>query len=419
MNRLLKYLILAAIVMLLLARVPEVLSRPQFWADEGVSFFRDAWCYGYDSLFRHYSGYYHVIPRFMAYLISFAPLRYAPALYIFSSFVITALVLSLILSERLDLPGKPLLALFVILVPHDGEVFANLTNIQWILAIGLLVMVLMKPGKSRYALTGDAAYVSLAGLTGPYIVTLLPAFIARLWTCRRDSAARLRLFLLTLIAAGTSYIQMYSVHYTNEDKQYQYQSLADCFRDMFAHLGNLLNISVARIFGSSLYSLINLFRAEGQSPIGLDRVALIASCLALLFAVMIAYDVKYSRENRFAKFLFIYFAAIMVFAAFYRNRGLASTMLDQLTFTASDRYFYIPKVMFIWLLLLLPKKTWLGPLALIFLLSVTATTVQNFRREPWMDLNWKYWVHQIAVKQQLKIPINPVGWNIDLVCQEK
>jgi hypothetical protein len=36
-----------------------------------------------------------------------------------------------------------------------------------------------------------------------------------------------------------------------------------------------------------------------------------------------------------------------------------------------------------------------------------------------MDLNWKYWVRQIEVNRPLKIPINPIGWKIDLVCTGK
>jgi hypothetical protein len=419
MTRLLKFATLTALVLLFLARVPEVFSTPQFWADEGLSFFRDAWCYGCDSLLRHYSGYYHVIPRFMAYLASFAPPLHAPALYIFSAVLLTALVLCLVLSERLPLHVRPLLALAVILVPHDGEVFANLTNIQWILAIGLIVMVLMRPGKSKLTLAGDAAFVTLAGLTGPYIVTVLPAFIAGLWRSRRDSAGRNRLLLLSLLATATSYIQMYSVHFTNEDKKFQYQSLAECLRDLSSHLGNLFEISVARVFGSSMYSVVKLFNRTGQDQIDVERIVLVSIVLFLIFAVMIGHDLITSKKERFPKLICVYFVAALLFAAFYRNKGLASSPLDPLIFTASDRYFYIPKVMLVWLLLLMPKRGWNGILALIFLVTILTTTLQNYRRVPWMDLNWKYWVRQIEVNRPLKIPINPIGWKIDLVCTGK
>lgn len=411
-----KIVSVSAIMILLLARVPEVLTTPQFWADEGSSFFRDALCYGHDALFTHYSGYYHVIPRFIAYLVSFAPTLYAPSLYIASSFMITAVVLSLILSDRLNLPCKYLLAISLVLVPHDGEVFANLTNIQWILAIGVFVMVFMEPAKQKLALLFDAIFVTLAGLTGPYIVTLLPVFIVWLWRRWYYRAERLRLLILSVLALVTSSVQMYSVQFTNEDKQFQYASLIDCLKDISSNMANMMNIALSRIFGSSMLAVINIFHGGGQSQAQIERITTISICIFLLFLVMLTYDLIKGTENRSAKIATLYFAAVMIFAAFYRNKGLASSPLNQLIFTASDRYFYIPKVMMIWLLLMMAVRSWIAPVRMFFLLIILVTTLQNLKRTPWMDLNWKYWAPRIVINQPITVPINPIGWKIDLIC---
>jgi hypothetical protein len=57
-----------------------------------------------------------------------------PAFYNGVSFVIWLAVLARLFSSRLDLPGKPWLALAIIAVPHTGEVFFNITNLQWLTA---------------------------------------------------------------------------------------------------------------------------------------------------------------------------------------------------------------------------------------------------------------------------------------------
>ncbi|HEY6009120.1 MAG TPA: hypothetical protein VIU40_12415, partial [Geobacteraceae bacterium] len=407
------------LLLLLAARVPDIFSTPQFWADEGASFFKDAWCSGFLSVFKHYCGYYHAIPRLIAFAATFFPPLHAPALYCYGSLALTGLVLSLIMSERLDLPHKPLLALAVVLVPHDGEVFANLTNIQWILALGLVVMALLQPAKSRLMLWADAGYVCLAGFTGPYITMVLPVFAGRLWLERKNAPARQRLLLLTAIGAAVAGIQMYSVSYTNEDRQFQYQSLAESFRDIFSHLGNVIDLSVSRLFGSSLQAVVSLTHHNDINRAGIELIIGVSLVCAMVFLIMLAYDMTVVRRYRFEKCVCIYFIAALMFAALYRNSFLTSTKFNLFLYQASDRYFYIPKVMLCWALILAVGKRWSGAVAACFLGLILLTSLLHLRRDPWVNYNWPYWAARIAAHEPVEVPINPTGWKIELRCDTK
>jgi hypothetical protein len=416
MNRTRTYLTILGLLLLLAARVSQVISVPQFWADEGASFFRDAWCSGWPALFKHYSGYYHVIPRLVALVASFFPPLYAPRIYTLGSLAITGLVLAMILSDRLRLPYRPLLALAVVMVPHDGEVFANLTNIQWILALGLIVTALMEPAKSALGRFFDAGYVCLAGFTGPYITMVLPVFVARLWFQRADAPARRRLLSLAAIGAAVAGIQMYSVSFTNEDRQFQYQSLAESLRDICAHLGNVVDLTVARLFGSSLQALVSLTHGNDIGRAGIHAIIVFSLVAGLVFLVITAWDLARIRERRFEKVVFLYFIAALMFAALYRNNFLAGTKLNLFLYQASDRYFYIPKVMMCWLLVLGLGKRWTGVVAGCFLATVLLTTALHPGRAPWADYNWPYWADRIARHEPVEVPLNPPGWRIELRC---
>jgi len=85
--------------------------------------------------------------RFAADRLIAAVAIHLPALYVPFFFNITALlvalgVLSRIFSSRVELPFKTLLALSVVLIPRPQDVFLTITNIQWVLALALVLLLL-------------------------------------------------------------------------------------------------------------------------------------------------------------------------------------------------------------------------------------------------------------------------------------
>lgn len=408
-----------SLLILLLLRVPDIVRTPQFWADEGSFFFKDAWCHGSASLFSPYAGYFHTIHRLTALAVSSFPPLYAPALYCAVALALTFLVLALLMSDRLSLPHKPLLALALVMVPHDGEVFANLTNIQWLLAIGLLAVVFMEPGGSKRTLLADVVYVAFVGLTGPFVILVAPLFLAKLWLERANATARPRLLLLSALAVAAAALQMYSVHFTNEEREFQYASLHDCLVDIATHMGNVAVMTVSKIFGSAMQGALALATLKPMSALTIEAIEVYSLACGALFVVVLLYDLAKNRRYVFEKLSLAYFAAMLVFAAIYRNSFLPSTTFNKFLFSVSDRYFYIPKVMLLWILILLIRNKLSGVVSYLFIGAIVVTSLMGFRREPWVDLNWRYWSQRIAAHEAVEVPINPLGWKIDLRCSDR
>lgn len=112
-QKLIRYGYLLAVLLLLLLLVPDVLRTPQFWAEDGTIFFSEQACYGFKALFVPYAGYYNLIHRLTALSVLFCSTHYSPIIYIVVSILLTVFILNMILSSRLTLPYRSLLALAV------------------------------------------------------------------------------------------------------------------------------------------------------------------------------------------------------------------------------------------------------------------------------------------------------------------
>lgn len=185
-------------VALLVLRKPWALHTPQLHAEDGSVFLQQDDQLGAGAIFLPYQGYLHLLPRLIAWLASHtADPAWWPAIYNGTAFLITAAMLARFASPRLDLPGKPWLVLAFALVPHTGEVFFTITNLQWLTAFVLLQQVLMARPVTWAQRIADLAILALVGLTGPFAILFLPLFAWRAWRERHTDA----LAALAVVAA--------------------------------------------------------------------------------------------------------------------------------------------------------------------------------------------------------------------------
>ena len=137
--------------LILFLRKSDALLNPQFWAEDGNIYFKDAYIEGFRSLLSPYPDYLPLIPRLVSCICSFFPIEIVPALYNYAAFGITMLVLCHLNSKRLsELKGQRICCLMAVLVPHSGEVFINITNIQWITALYLASYIFIKPPDKKF-----------------------------------------------------------------------------------------------------------------------------------------------------------------------------------------------------------------------------------------------------------------------------
>lgn len=173
-------LVVALLFLLLLLRKPDTLLNPQFWAEDGSIFFKDQLLVGlFHSLFHEYMGYLHFVPRLVAGFASWFPVRHAPFLYNLWATTLAALALSLFaLPAYRFLIRQDYLRIAICAISAGvfsaPEIIGTITNIQWYLSIGALLL-LFYPVPEEWA--RSVKFQLLSGGIGLIIVWTSPQLL--------------------------------------------------------------------------------------------------------------------------------------------------------------------------------------------------------------------------------------------------
>jgi hypothetical protein len=153
------------------------------WAEDGALFLSQAFQFGYKSLGMPYAGYFHTLPRIIAYFASFLPSLFVSHFIILSCFVFTYYTISKIFSDDYEwiIPKiyyRGLLAVLLVLVPGTQEAYGNIANLHWVLYMYLAVLGLKRPD-SKFTIP-EICITALAVLSEGATLTLLPLYCMRL-----------------------------------------------------------------------------------------------------------------------------------------------------------------------------------------------------------------------------------------------
>ncbi|MBS0663742.1 MAG: hypothetical protein JSR48_10800 [Verrucomicrobia bacterium] len=370
---------LAAVVGVLFLRRPEAFLHPQFWAEDGGVFFRSADLDGANAIIQPYGGYHHLLLRLVAAAASGLDPRWIPATYFWASLALTVGLAALVFSPRLALPVRPAFALAIVLVPHTGEVFNNLTNAQWIGALGLVLLLLMKDPDRPWRLAADAVMAVGLGLTGLFSALFAPLFLVRAWY-RRSRAAWTLAGLVIAAAVVQAFTYARTAAPTVGGEKSVLVSLAEIGPRFWD--GLLLAPTVADAVPHGLGLALAILCTAGLAAAGRDQTG--------------------HRAERWMLWCCLLLTAGATVVKFRGNPGLLASIAN------GDRYFYLPKVLLLWLLLLEldgPRRVWArAALSLALLASLAA-----FRFTPYTEYDWPSWAARLRAGQPLVVPVNPPG----------
>jgi hypothetical protein len=189
---------------ILVARRPDALTHAQFWAEDGNIFFLQDRELGWRAVLEPYAGYLHLIPRLVAAAAGMLDPTHAPLIYALVAGAGTLHVCALPLLRALPSWGNwaGAAALAVVLVPDAREVLWVLTNLQWVMAPGLMLLALGTPPAGTAGRVHDVLMTLLAGLTGPLVVVIAPLFCWRAWRSRTAHAT-----VLAAVAVSAALLQ--------------------------------------------------------------------------------------------------------------------------------------------------------------------------------------------------------------------
>ena len=201
-----------------ISRRPDAILRPQFFAEDGMFWYADAYNSGWlHALLVPHTGYFQTLPRLAAALSLLVPLVSAPLLLNIIAIVIQVLPVTLLLSPRLagwaPFNLRACMAIAYIALPNSRELDAAVTEAQWHMALLAVLVVLAIPSVKKLWRGFDVAVILLCGLTGPFCVALLPIALTAWWKRRLKwqmllagllaLCAALQLYALTTTAAAT------------------------------------------------------------------------------------------------------------------------------------------------------------------------------------------------------------------------
>ena len=412
----------------MIARRPDAVTLPQFWAEDGAIFYQPALDgRGADVLFEPWAGYFHLFPRLVAWATSGVPPECTPAVFNGAALLIASasvwlftlpLARPLIASDSLRLA----LALLFILSNPAVETFGNATNAQWWMCVGVLVLIAVpiggpttlaqsvsearRPPRLRFGLVWACGFVALTALSSPLPVLFVPiALVMMIAGGRPYRAAGLALVSGVIVQLLGRYFLTGREPALPEEQSF---------------------IQILRLTGDSCHAtLLHLFPGYAMAAELHEALPWAGWLLAgLLFACLVIgalWPGSWRSVSLVLSAVYLLIAALAVVAV---TRGCCpSSFLLNGDMPVGGRYVFLPYTMCVFLLGLalqprLGAAAFWPRIAALVLLAIVA--VCSIAGAPPMilleDLHWSEHVRAARERGTETIPINPdtSEWKVEL-----
>jgi hypothetical protein len=385
--------------LILFLRRPDAILNAQFYSEDGVYWFADAYHFGWRCLLMPLGGYLNSLSRLIGMFSLLFPFSQAPLVMNLCAIVMGILPIHIFLSSRFNSIAfnvRLLSSLLYLALPNSFELHATTTNIQWHLALAGCLILLGGPETRRAWRVFDFLLLALVVLDGPLGILLIPIAFALRWI-HKDR--RYDLALAALIPGALL--------------QFLFLFVAAPRRPApnGATIARLIHILGGQVFLSSLLgvrTLIQLFHAQPLFII--DVIAMLVGLAILAYAL---------RHGPIELKLFLLFAAVVLGLGLLRP--LATTdgnhvQWEQLQVPGcGNRYYFFPMLAFLaslfWMVSKPPfnsKVPRYVAAALLFFLPIGI--IRDWQYRPFEDLHFQ----EIAADfqrapsgTQFVIPLNP------------
>ncbi len=391
---------------IVIARRPDAIFHPQFFAEDGHVWFADAYNLGWwTALFQAHTGYFQTLPRLAAALALFVPLTMAPLALNLVAVAIQALPVNLLLSSRSGgwggLRFRTLLAGIYLALPNCGELSFGVTESQWLLALSAFLLLVAATPRSIGGELFDLTMLSLCGLTGAFCILLLP--IALFLAFRHRDRVR---WVQASLLAALCLLQGWALLIVDPSGRLR--------PEMGASVGLFARILGGQVFLGTL--LGGNWLASYSSP----GLLIFFFCLSIGGIALVAMS-SIASPLQFRLFLLlstVVFLLALIAPSGSVPEGVSSW--SNLAASPSARYWFFPTLAFAWSLVWCFKSrmTVLKYVSAFLLLLMCIGTVRDWRHPAFKDLHFAEYAKRFEsapAGQGVSIPINPEGWNMRLV----
>lgn len=339
--------IIAIVTLILLIRDYDSFFNPQFFAEDGQIFFAQQQKLGYKAIFVPYGGYYHVVPRLVAFISDFFPLYYTPAIYCASALFFTLFTSVFIFLSKIDnRKNRFLFSVAIVLVPHNCEVFMHNVNIQWILAAVLPFIYIQAPLRKWYQTLLSIFLIALVGLSGPFLVFSWPLIFIRLVVRKKINIYEILLYISVILVAIITGLHIIKRYF--DEGGAATTVLHDWFDAIFLR------------FGAHMY----FGRHLPEYMPTLTSIIAVLMIFATLYAILFI-----ERKKRYNALIFLFFG-IIIFGFILKKFDNYPLAIHP--FGRGARYFFIPYLCFFYVYIILADSKkflkWIGRLGIILML---------------------------------------------------
>jgi len=400
--RLTFWLTLAACAILVVSRRPAALFHAQFWAEGGKVWYAQAYNTGpLVTLFHTYAGTFSLLTRIAGSLSLLVPLMFVPLFLNIFALLCQLLPLVMINSSRLKhlMPYRFLaiaVSLLYVGIPNSDEVFIDLANIQWHLAIVAFLVLIAGNGQSKKWQVFDIGVLLATGLTGPLGLVLLPV-AAIIWWSKRTADNMYKLLALIITAIP----QLFSLFVINAGSRVNAQPYASGLKFLKMLTGQIITGGVL-----------------GEKHVGMFYNHPLTMIIILIILIYVIAYVAI-KGPAWLKLANLYAGLIIALMLVSLKPYKGFDVWNALTYPGGgQRYWYIP--IFVWLVTLFwlalrgnKALKLLGVIGMLLFLSVGMP--QNWKLDSYSDFHFSAYVKEfnsLKPGQSLKIPINPEGWHM-------
>lgn len=177
------FFLFSAFIMLM--RRPDIITDPVPWAEDGKVWLSQAYNIGFASIFLVQDGYMQTISRVAYFIGTLFGLSNAPLVATLIAISLRCLMCSFFMSRRfdfIDLKIRFSLLIFFLLMPNIYEGYVNITNAQWYLSLYAIGVLISNASASKIWKSHDIIILFLAGLSGPFVIFLVPCIFFKYFT---------------------------------------------------------------------------------------------------------------------------------------------------------------------------------------------------------------------------------------------
>jgi hypothetical protein len=403
-------LVFIASFIIVVSRRPDSLFNAQFYAEDGVIWFAQAYnTSAIQALFIPYAGYLHLFPRLFAGLAVGLDLDilYVPLFLNIVAICIKILPVLFFLSSRF--PFSRAIKLYVSLLylglPGAWEVHANISNAYLHLALLAFMVLIAQPARTRKWQIFDIAILVLSALTGPFCIFLLP--VAAYCYYKRRTLLNFSYLIILLVCSG---IQAVYIKLTSTPNDVPIQALVPYPEQFFRTLLNQI------WFNGILGARITTQLLTTTPAVVWSWIAFIAGVAGVgVTLYLLKKGPSYLR-------LFIYFTGILLLVSMVSSIVRMGANWDIMsTPLAGGRYYFLPCIAYVVSLVYLAGKSELNflkfgsafLLVLMLLGIFTDWTIPPLQNENFQAQVIEFRTLPSGMTYNFRIP--PQGWSFDLV----